>query len=280
MKRQYNYINGNVKRIEVLKILEEKSKNNNDIKDLISKCKENNFRSTQTLYHVLKNDFNLEIGLCKNCKTKRCTFKGDHKGYVDYCSIKCAKEATREEYLKKYGCFPFQRKEIQEKVVQSLLKKYNITNIRFHPDLKLFKKIKANKRYGEGIDNANQLPENKEKIKNAFLKKYGVPTPLLFLESIAKKEEKQKEYFIKRKFINIEEVTDHEREIIELIEDKTWWEKMLFELELTPKEISEYTGLKMVIITNKIKEFGLNNKETENVEYKPAKYDEDLFKPF
>ncbi len=282
MKRNYNYINGTLKRIEALKILAEKEKESNEIKDLILKCKENKFRSTQTLYHVLHNDFDLSLGICSYCKTKRTSFRGDHIGYDKFCSLKCHGKDMKITYPKKFGSFPFQRAAIRKKAAETIFKKYNVRNVSEHPEIKNLKIRNAQKKYGEHITSPMQLPEIKEKVRNTNLKKFGVPANFYVLENRIKFEENRRLSNIKRKFKNLDKVTEHELEIIELIEQKSWWKKMLFELGLTPEEISEFTGLKLYVVKNKIKI--LNLYENNNIENKENEFDtqyhEELFKPF
>ena len=45
----------------------------------------NGFTFAQKLYHFLRNDINLQLGLCKTCG-KRTHFLGFTKGYRTYCN--------------------------------------------------------------------------------------------------------------------------------------------------------------------------------------------------
>ena len=125
------------------------------------------------LWHFLQNDYNLSLGKCKRCG-KRCNFKRFSSGYSDYCCRECvyldenARKKISESILNRSAEY---KKEIQEKVKYTKLKRYGFEN---YNNREKFKKTCIEK---YGVNNVFQNEDIKEKIKNTNLKKYGVENP-------------------------------------------------------------------------------------------------------
>ena len=146
-----------------------------------------NFTFRQKLYHYLKDDCELEFGICKYCGA-RTTFKNLKEGYCEYCSKTCAqrhfvqmdkngerkrvcgfainnnREKAKQTCLEKYGVEnPQQLKSVREKSLKTKHERYGETCE------KIVEKTKQTKRERYGNENYNNL----ELAKKTNLEKYG-----------------------------------------------------------------------------------------------------------
>lgn len=152
------------------------------------------FVFSQKLYHFLRNDNNLELGICPVCGN-RTKFLGFTKGYRTYCNSKCMGndeifwKKHRDTNLEKYGFeFASQSEIVKDKIKKTNLDKYGYE---FTCQSEIVKdKIKKTKldKYGDsGYNNSNKISEtwkNKfenenivEERKNRYFEKTGYDNP-------------------------------------------------------------------------------------------------------
>lgn len=91
---------------------------------------------------------------------------------VQACSIKCACEKRRQNYILKYGKPNHIKGNNREKAKQTCLKKYNVENPSQIIEVKKKKEETCLKHYG--VKYFSQCDESKEKFKQRCLEKYGV----------------------------------------------------------------------------------------------------------
>lgn len=78
----------------------------NDFEEFSSWVFPNDFSFTQKIWHFINDDKELSLGLCKICG-KRCSWRGLHQTYLQYCSKKCLynskewKKSIHEAYSNK-----------------------------------------------------------------------------------------------------------------------------------------------------------------------------------
>ncbi|MCH5167400.1 MAG: hypothetical protein J1F35_05845 [Erysipelotrichales bacterium] len=131
-----------------------------------------------------------EMPKCPVCK-KTLKFISLGRGYVNFCSHKCAAKHNQEHYreicLKRYGIdHPFKSKELQEKIHSKEMSEYHKKKslekwgtehpMQSEKYKKYFKKC-IEKKYGNGVTNVWQAEEVKKKLKNTWLEKYGTSVP-------------------------------------------------------------------------------------------------------
>lgn len=139
--------------------------------ELMSISYPESFIFAQKLFHFLYEDNDLKKGLCKTCGN-RTTFLGFSKGYRPYCNSKCmgADDGFWKKHvdtsLEKYGCiYPFQSKEVKEKIKQTNLERYGHEYITQVENIKEKSRETKIERYGNpGYNNPQKISETwKEK---------------------------------------------------------------------------------------------------------------------
>ena len=129
------------------------------------------FTFSQKIFHFLRNDSELCLGICKVCG-KRTKFLGFSKGYRPYCSSKCMGkddefwDKHKQTNLKKYGYEnPAQSKEIKNKIKNTNLEKYGCSSSFASNVVK--EKIRNTNLERYGCEHYN----NPQKIKQSLLNK-------------------------------------------------------------------------------------------------------------
>ena len=142
------------------------------------------------------------LPVCKECKIGQLSFLNYSKGYVDFCSVKCAqtnsktKEKIKQTNINKYGVdnvskldnikekkkttlkknykvdSPLQSKKIQDKVKDTNLKKFGCENVSQNEDIKE-KKIETNLKNNK-VKYPIQSQIIKDKIQSTIKRKYKV----------------------------------------------------------------------------------------------------------
>lgn len=142
---------------------------------------EDSWPFSQILYHYfLKYTNNSEesCGTCRNCgaQTKFISFK---KGYLPYCSSKCAnsnkdkKQKCIDTCIDKYGVSNvFEDESVKQKVIETCINKYGVHHASQAQSVKDKTKSTCQERYG--ADNPFQTEGFYEKASNTFKRKYGV----------------------------------------------------------------------------------------------------------
>ena len=164
-----------------------------------------NFLFKQKVYHWIYDDYNLKLGICKECGS-RCNFRNFNYGYNEYCCSKCSNNSEKKKndikntIFKHYGVYcsskselvknkakqtnlerygfgnPMQNKIIQEKAKQTNLEKYGTENVFASEYGK--NKIKQTNLERYGFENPMQNKIIQEKKKETNLKRYDVDNPL------------------------------------------------------------------------------------------------------
>jgi hypothetical protein len=132
---------------------------------------------SQRIWHIMNNVSS--ISECKFCGNET-NFRNYNKGYLEFCSPKCASLGTRdkskETCLKNYGVEnPSQSKEVQETYKQTCLERYGVENPRQLPEVIAKSKETMLERYG--VESYSQTDEYKEQIKQTSLERYGTENP-------------------------------------------------------------------------------------------------------
>ena len=112
-------------------------------------------------------------------------------GYQKYCSIKCAesdieiKTKKIKTSLEHFGVeYPFQHKVIKEKITESILNNYGVTNYTKTNECQAKRKATCLKKYG--VDAAMKCDKVKKTLAEVNLKKYGSISPFGNKDVIAK----------------------------------------------------------------------------------------------
>ena len=114
-----------------------------------------------------------EVPICKNCGKKLKFKKSLREGYGSYCSVSCTNKHDGH-ILKSKLKWKQKEKDIKEKMCNTNLKKYGVTNI-----FKDNEYIQLKTKEKLGVTNPNKLNSVVEKRKKTNLKKYGVTNTLL-----------------------------------------------------------------------------------------------------
>ena len=141
-----------------------------------------------------------EIPTCKKCGVDLKFKKSINEGYGVYCSMNCTNSdiehinKIKKTNNKKYGgnC-PIHSKEIKDKIKNTTLLNYGVTNIFFDKDL-----IKERTIEKHGVDHISKLNKVKQKISETNIKRYGVSTPILLKENRDIKNKKSSFNFEKK----------------------------------------------------------------------------------
>jgi len=108
---------------------------------------------------------NINDGLCIVCK-KQTLFINIFKGYKRYCSKLCGSNGPNNV---------FKRKDIQDQIKKTNLKKYGFEQASRNPEIIKKQKQTCLERYG--VETTLLDPTTKEKIERTNLQKYGVKNP-------------------------------------------------------------------------------------------------------
>lgn len=146
-------------------------------------------RPVQVIYHLMNNDKELKLGICKVCNKKRTSFISLEKGYRDCCSRKCAayveekREKSRQTLIntarRLYGVEPVSGKavwftipELREKIKRSTRKKYGFSYPLQNPNILAKTRETMKKKYGDGyFMRTKKYKRMFKKYKNIWLKK-------------------------------------------------------------------------------------------------------------
>lgn len=141
---------------------------------------------TEILYCIYNNM--LEPHRCEDCGENFTHFINKKLGYYKVCkpcTDKKVADKVKESCLKKYGVSnPMLVPEFKEKLKETNLKRFGCAVSTQNPDIK--EKIRKRNIEKYGYPSYNQLPEAKEKMRNYFLNKFGCTSPLIN-EEIRKK---------------------------------------------------------------------------------------------
>lgn len=136
---------------------------------------------SQVLYHYFLKYTNISeesCGTCRNCgaQTKFISFK---KGYLPYCSSKCAnsnkdkKQKCIDTCIDKYGVSNASEAEsVKQKAIETCINKYGVYHASQAQSVKDKTKSTCQERYG--VDSPFQMNDFHEKASNTFKRKYGV----------------------------------------------------------------------------------------------------------
>ena len=142
---------------------------------------EDSWPFSQVLYHYFlkyTNSTEESCGTCRNCgaRTKFISFK---KGYLPYCSSKCAnsnkdkKQKCIDTCIDKYGVSNvFEDESVKQKAIETCINKYGVHHASQAQSVKDKTKSTCQERYG--VDNPFQTEGFYEKASNTFKRKYGV----------------------------------------------------------------------------------------------------------
>lgn len=130
-----------------------------------------NFTFAQKIFHFLRKDTGLELGLCRTCG-KRTKFLGFTKGYRPYCNSRCMGsdknfwDIRRKTNITRYGVEnPFQSEEIKGRIRETNLKKYGAEYSQQTESFKNTVRRTKLEKYGDGGFN------NSKKIRETLLSK-------------------------------------------------------------------------------------------------------------
>ena len=141
--------------------------------------------------------------MCAHCHQKKAAFRSFAKGYLQYCSTKCAshyaaqkiakaclerygvdnpnkspkiREKTRRTNLERYGVeYPFQSKIVRDKIRRTNLERYGVEYTTQSPVVKERARRTNLERYG--VENAAQSNIVRDKLRRTNLERYGVEYP-------------------------------------------------------------------------------------------------------
>ena len=142
---------------------------------------EDSWPFSQVLYHYFlkyTNSSEESCGTCRNCgaQTKFISFK---KGYLPYCSSKCAnsnkdkKQKCIDTCINKYGVSNvFEDESVKQKAIETCINKYGVHHASQAQSVKDKTKSTCQERYG--VDSPFQTEGFHEKASNTFKRKYGV----------------------------------------------------------------------------------------------------------
>ena len=131
------------------------------------------FKFSQKIYHYLRNDHNLKLGVCPMCG-KRCKFKSLFNGYNAHCSQRCStldkntQTKIKQTCLSKYNCeHASKNKDVLNKMKQTCLEKYGSNYFMGTNEFKEKSKQTKIEKYNDEKYN------NIEKARQTCLEKYG-----------------------------------------------------------------------------------------------------------
>lgn len=116
--------------------------------------------------------------LCPVCRVTSTKFISFPQGYKEFCSPTCVGNSDKVRAKKSLTCqanhgtdYPQQAKEVREKTVKSVIKKFGVSNVSKVGSVKRKRTKTMLSRYG--VKNANDLPDIKERIAKTSRSKYG-----------------------------------------------------------------------------------------------------------
>lgn len=149
---------------------------------------------------------NQNKGICKICGNET-KFKSITSGFRTYCSRKCVRQdkeindKIKETCIDKYNVTnPLNKKDAQEKANKTKLEKFGTTNVLSLPEIR--RKIKQTTLERYGAENVFASDYGKQKIKETLLDKYGVENAMQvkeIKEKVNSIETREKIYKTKRK---------------------------------------------------------------------------------
>ncbi len=136
-----------------------------------------NSKYTERLYHIINDLF--EVPICKNCEKNKTNFNSYIKGYLNYCSNKCAtnsdkvKNKRKNSLIEKYGVDNISKSDyFKEKYKETCIERYGVENVSQSQNIK--NKVKKTNLKKYGCEYIFQSEEIKNKIKDIIIDKYGV----------------------------------------------------------------------------------------------------------